>query len=243
MRFETELRSYLCRDCRLDYTTEVLLINGKEHVRVEVCPACSALITAKREKEVRDAILSDRLLAEQGREAQWAEICPVEFRLEAEGGKTVLQRMDAASPGWRLMLDWRFGSRGLIVRGVTGRCKTRAMWRLLRRLFESNHSIAAFTSAKFDRDCRDAGGNFTLSRWFDALAQVDALFIDDLGKAQWTSSTEAQFFDLIDERTRNGLPVLVTTNDDRASLAARISDDRSGPLVRRLLDYCDSIVL
>lgn len=243
MRFETETRNYTCRDCQKPYTSEVLLINGQEHVRVEVCQTCSRRIAERREQDVANAILADKLKAAQGLETSWASICPMEFRTETEGGNTSLDRMDSASPEWRKLLNWRFGPRGLLVRGETGRCKTRAMWRVLRSLFDKGKSVAAFTSAKFDRDCRDAGGNFTLSKWFDRLVAVDALFIDDLGKAQWTPSTEAQFFDLIDERTRSGFPLLVTTNDDRATLAARVSDDRSGPLIRRLTDYCESVVL
>jgi len=243
MRFETETRSYQCRDCKASYQSEVLLINGQEHVRVEVCHTCSRRIAEQRERDVADAILADKLKTAQGMEVRRREICPMEFRTEAEGGNTSLPRMDSASPEWRKLLHWRFGPRGLLVRGETGRCKTRAMWRVLRSLFDKGKSVAAFTSAKFDRDCRDAGGNFTLSKWFDGLVSVDALFIDDLGKAQWTPSTEAQFFDLIDERTRSGFPLLVTTNDDRATLAARISEDRSGPLIRRLAEYCESVVL
>lgn len=201
----------------------------------------------------RGMILFDRVLMpsacepcadkRDSRLIEWVRICPIEFRLPSEaGGKTRLEVMDAASPGWRRILDWKCGQRGLLVRGATGRCKTRGMWRLLRKVFDERRKIAVLTSAQFDRQCRDAGGNFTLTPWFNQLATVDVLFLDDLGKARWTEGTEAQIFDLIDQRTREGKPILATTNDDGATLAARLSADRGEPLIRRLRDYCDTAV-
>ena len=212
-----------------------------------VCIECGTTFEAK------GIILFDRVLVPTGCEAcadkresrlgEWVRLCPLEFRLPCEaGGKTKLSRMDSDVPGWRRVLDWNFGNRGLLVRGETGRCKTRAMWRLLRKLFEERKKIVVLTAAQFDRQCRDAGGNFTLSEWFNELATVDVLFLDDLGKANWTQGTEAQIFDLVDTRTRNGRPILATTNDTGASLTARLSADRGGPLIRRLRDYCDSLV-
>jgi hypothetical protein len=174
---------------------------------------------------------------------EWVALCPREFRTRDEGGNTSLSRMDADAPDWRKLLEWQFGNRGLLVRGESGRCKTRAMWRVVRRLFLARKSVVAMTAARFDRECRDVGGNFTLSAWFDRLASVDALFIDDLGKGAWTQATEAQFFDLVDARTREGMPMLVTSNDNGATLAARLSDGRAEPLIRRLRDYCEVIVL
>jgi DNA replication protein DnaC len=178
------------------------------------------------------------------RACDWATLCPFEFRLRTESrGNTDLARMDAESPNWRKVLSWQFGHRGLLVRGESGHCKTRAMWRLIRRLFDERRKVIPLTAAQFDRQCRDAGGSFTLSEWFNRLATADVLFLDDLGKGSWTQGTEAQIFDLIDERTREGRPILATSNDTGATLAARLSQDRGEPLVRRLRDYCDTMVL
>lgn len=211
-----------CTACHTVFTTHLFNFCGKI-ITPSGCPDCANL---------RD----DRI-------AEWVKICPMEFRIPIEaGGNTDLRRMDADCPNWRQALNWKFGCRGLMLRGDSGRCKTRAMWRLVRRLFDERHKVIALTSAKFDRECRDAAGSFTLSAWFDRLATVDVLFLDDLGKANWTQATEAQIFDLIDQRTREGRPILATSNDTGASLAARLSDDRGAPLVRRLRDYCECLV-
>jgi hypothetical protein len=212
------------------------------------CIECGAEFQAK------GRLLLDRIIMPSGcddcanirdaRICEWVQLCPFEFRLHRQegGGNTRLEKMDADQPGWRRIFDWKFGHRGLLVRGETGQCKTRAMWRLLRQLFGERRKVVARTSAHFDRECRDAGGNFTLSDWFKRLAEVDVLFLDDLGKARWTEGTEAQIFDLIDIRTREGRPILATTNDTGTSLAARLSPDRGEPLIRRLRDYCETIV-
>jgi hypothetical protein len=178
------------------------------------------------------------------RMAGWCELCPLEFRTPDEvGGRTRLDILDQAAPQWRKVLVWNYHGRGLLIRGETGRCKTRAMWRLLRRLFDEHRKIRWMTAAEFDRQCRDAGGSFTLTRWFKDLKEVDIFFLDDLGKGSWTHGTEGQFFDLVDTRTREGRPILITCNDNGASLADRLSADRGVPLVRRLRDYCECVVL
>lgn len=202
----------------------------------DTAPIQSVCLGCHKEFVTRRRVLCDRVLipslcpkcddARDTRLAEWVALCPPEFRTPEEGGNTSLSRMDADAPNWRKLLEWQYGSRGLLVRGESGRCKTRAMWRVVRRLFLARKSIVAMTAARFDRECRDVGGNFTLTAWFDRLASVDALFIDDLGKGAWTQATEAQFFDLVDTRTRDGMPMLVTSNDNGALLAARLSDGR-----------------
>ena len=211
-----------CLYCKKQFITHKFSLFDRPIVP-SLCPVCD---------DARDTRLSE-----------WVALCPREFRTRDEGGFSNLARMDDEAPNWRKVLDWRYGNRGLLIRGDTGHCKTRAIWRVLHKLFLERKSIVALTAARFDRQCRDAGGNFTLSAWFDRLASVDALFVDDLGKGAWTQATEAQFFDLVDTRTREGLPLLVTSNDNGATLADRLSEGRAEPLIRRLRDYCEMLVL
>lgn len=214
----------VCLGCQKPFQARALILFDRKIVASK-CEACADL--------------------EENRTVEWARLCPLEFRLTGAlegGGRTELARMTEAAPVWQEILAWEYGPRGLLIRGQTGRCKTRAMWRLLRHQFNQRRSVIAITSAQFDRQCRDAGGTYTLTEWFNRLAAVDVLFLDDLGKAKWTEGTEAQMFDLIDERTREGRPILATTNDSGESLAARLSTDRGEPLIRRLRDYCASYV-
>src|SRR5262245_57262499 len=84
------------------------------------------------------------------RATEWCLLCPFEYRLDGNkegGGHTRLERMDHENPNWRKVLDWQYGSKGLLIRGETGRLKTRAMWRLIRQLFDQRQKIIALTSA------------------------------------------------------------------------------------------------
>lgn len=240
---QTEQVQRTCAVCRRMFSTTAYLLLCRT-LAASICPTCDER-RQQAQREAEEHAHKQRVQIEsERREAAWAKLCPVEFRLPREaGGQTELARMDRERPAWRRVLEWRYGPRGLIVRGETGHLKTRATWRLLRRLWDEGRTIRALTAARFDRECRDAGGTFTLSAWFDQLGSVDALFLDDLGKARWTPATEAQFFDLVDQRTREGKPLVYTTNDNGDSLAARLSADCAEPLIRRLRDFSEQIVL
>lgn len=235
MSFETRKTTYICEDCHVPFEGEGFFTDGVPRFVSQACEPCIGIRLQKQ----RDAAMEAHRKA---RELRWAELCPLEYRLPSEcGGHTDLARLDVAQPGWQKLLDYKLGPRGLLIRGPTGRGKTRVTWRLLRMLWDQGQRISALTAGELDRQCRDAAGNFTLNSWFKRLATADVFFLDDLGKGHWTQATEAHFFDLVDERTRKGKPILVTTNDSGETLAARLSDDRAEPLIRRLRDYCECV--
>jgi len=121
------------------------------------------------------------------------------------------------------------------------------MYRLFRAYFDKSPRprLIAITSGQFDRQARDAAGTFTLSQWFDRLAKADALFIDDIGKGKWTPATSSQFWELVDDRTRNRKPIFLTTNLNGETLVASLGLDRdiAEPLLRRIRESCDVVVL
>lgn len=234
-----------CRRCRNPFLSRTMKFEAAGAVMMlsaTICEPC-AVIEEREQEESRERYRQGVIRRQSdAREAQWAALCPVEFRTTTEGGKTEIARLEREAPKIHQLTAWAFGARGLIIRGKTRRCKTRSTWRLLRRLWVDRKSIIALTAARFDRECRDAAGNFTLSAWFDRLANVDVLFVDDLGKAEWTPATEASWFDLVDQRTRENRPIIITTNDDGASLQSRMSPQRAEAMIARLRDYCETIV-
>jgi DNA replication protein DnaC len=241
-------KTFTCRRCGQEFLSKVLTMPmeflGRPPlvINTNICDSCGRQIEQEECDAARAATERRRALAKQAREEAWSTFCPKEYRLTTEdGGATGIVQLEMATPRLKEVLAWKFAPQGLIIRGETGKCKTRAMWRLLRKLWLDDLRLAALTAGQFDRQCRDAGGNFTLTKWFDNLARSDVFFLDDLGKASWTPATEATWFDLVDERTREHRPILVTTNDTGQSLAARMSENRAEPLVRRLRDYCQSI--
>lgn len=180
-------------------------------------------------------------------EEEWAKICPENYRSKLEGGPTSIERLAEIQPKMESILSHPYGPQGLILRGSTGTGKTRCMFRLLRSYFVSSPrpKIIAMSSGQFDRQARDAAGNFTLSRWFDRLEECDALFIDDIGKGKWTAATAGHFWEIVDARTKRGRPIFLTTNCNGDTLVESIglSKDVAEPLLRRLRELCRTMVV
>jgi len=178
-------------------------------------------------------------------EMTWVDLCPTEFRLTTEsGGQTDIEKLKQRQPRLNEITQFPFKQgRGLILYGPTGTCKTRVAYRILRRFHEQGKAVRAVRAVRLDRECRDAGGNFTLSDWFNGYAMADIVLIDDVGKGKWSEATEAQVFDLIDERTINHRPMIITSNWGEDEMVAGMTSNRGPALVRRLRDYCDGEVL
>ena len=51
--------------------------------------------------------------------------------------------------------------------------------------------------------------------------------------------TEGIFFDIIEARTRDHRPILVTTTHAGAAMEKLFSDNLAAPFIRRLRDHCD----
>jgi DNA replication protein DnaC len=230
----------VCPICRTPFQARSMEALG---IRKTVCDPC---VIARRDADARDASEARlRAAAAKTGPGAWDATCPRAYRTIDEGGLTDPADLHRAQPLAARIAAHPFGPRGLILRGDSGTCKTRSMWRLLRRWFLEGRSIAALSSGEFERQAREAAGNHTLKTWFDRLAQCDALFIDDLGKSKWSDTTLPLFFDLIDHRIADTLPVLITTNYDRENLARKlaIEKDMAAPLLRRLAENCEAILL
>ena len=207
------------------------------------CGQCTEAENARRQRE---AVEARRERSERDLEEAWARLCPLEFRSTLEGGPTSIARLESDQPSLPELLRHPLGPEGLILRGGTGAGKTRCMYRLLRsyHVLTPRPRIVAMTAGQFDREARDAAGTFTLSAWFDRLARADVVFIDDIGKGRWTPATSGQFWELVDDRTRNGRPLFLTTNTSGETLVQSLGLDRdiAEPLLRRLREHCRVIV-
>lgn len=208
---------------------------------------CSLCIETHNQNAAAESELHRQSFTNNKTNSVWELICPAEFRLFSEGGNTDLPRLAMDVPKLPTITMHPLGNRGLIIRGGTGAGKTRSMYRLFRVYFDKTPRprLIALSSGQFDRQARDAAGTFTLSQWFDRLAKCDALFIDDIGKGKWTPATASQFWELVDERTKNRKPIFLTTNLNGETLVASLGLDRdiAEPLLRRIRESCDVVVL
>ncbi|MCI0748311.1 MAG: hypothetical protein L0Y58_23140 [Verrucomicrobia subdivision 3 bacterium] len=202
-----------------------------------LCPACRQLAAQKRAAE--------EVARQQQREAEWARLCPAKYRLTTEAdGETDLDHLRRLVPILDELVDWANTDRkrGLLLRGPTGMGKSRAMFRVVRRLWERGISCQVWTPARFEAECQAARDNHQLGPWMDRQISARGWFIDDLIKMRWLPTTEGVFFDIVEARTRDQRPILVTTNDPGAVLEKRFSENVGPPLVRRLREHCDCFV-
>ena len=247
---ETEEMVYtggICESCNQAFQAAVVFSPfnaNKELFRQRRCGPC---IELRNRSVAGEAEIARQSIYKRQTDIEWCNLCPIEFRTIPEGGQTDVDRLGRENSQLGKITSHPLGERGLIIRGGTGAGKTRAMYRLFRAYFDKSPRprLIAITSGQFDRQARDAAGTFTLSQFFDRLAKADALFIDDIGKGKWTTATSSQFWELVDDRTRNRKPIFLTTNLNGETLVASLGLDRdiAEPLLRRIRESCDVVVL
>ncbi|NBR91550.1 MAG: ATP-binding protein [Rhodobacteraceae bacterium] len=72
----------------------------------------------------------------------------------------------------------------------------------------------------------------------DFFCSVPLLAFDDLGKERLTQRLESDLFAIIDERTSNLRPTIITTNYNGTTLLERFNNKETGEaLLRRIREY------
>ena len=62
-----------------------------------------------------------------------------------------------------------------------------------------------------------------------------------MGSEKFTPRCETELFNLIEERSQHLRPLIVTTNTVGDSLEDKLSDDRAGPFLRRIREFCEPV--
>ncbi len=224
-------KTAFCRECGKAVVPYQSPLTGRMWER-ELCDDCLNADYLARE---RQRIEATTIAAARRHEERWAALCPLLYR-NTDPAKLPPEPLAK-------VLAWQYGSRGLLLHGETDRCKTRAAWLLLRRLHDERRDIIAFDCVGFGHECakrfRDSDGDG--ERWAKNLAEVPVLFLDDFGKGKFTERVEVELFGLVERRTANCLPIILTTNFVGEALEAKMSPDRGAPLVRRLREFCEDV--
>ena len=229
-RIGSTIQDSICPECGAP--SKALVLDSV--VYPQHCDDCMARFNAGEQERREHAERQHAKLINQARAENWHAACPPLYQNSDES------RFPPAA--WRQVKAWEPGPRGLLLAGPTGRCKTRMVWALLKRLMLAGCSVTAYDSVRFGHDCIDAFRNSDGTRWFDGLCVCSVLFLDDLGKVPATERVEAELFGVIETRIAHERPILATTNAAGAELTARLSADRGAPMIRRLREFCDVIV-
>jgi len=213
-----------CRLCgtRIEWEP-IIKPNGKPfEIEVTICDSC---------EEVRNLGSEDQTSAIAERKSAFQATLPMAFR---ETDRKRLPSVLIQAIG-----DYRYSDRGLAFIGKSGAGKTRAMMLLMEGLAGEGKSVAWMTSTDLsylsaDQFSNDPQEKHEARERLKRLRTVKVAFIDDLGKGRLTDRVEAELFDIIDTRTREGLPTFWKSNSSGRDLFAMFSPDRAEALMRRI---------
>lgn len=216
-----------CPDCGKKHPIAKIVLPHGRLVEEALCPDCAA----ERKRQEREAL---RRQEQERIESIWQSFCPPLYRITDPARLPQDKLAD--------VLSWEYGSEGLLLIGPSGGGKTRAGYLLLRRLLEEGRKIRAFDCAAFGHEVGRKFRDGTGEDFTDKLAKMEIVFLDDVGKIPFTERAEAELFALIERRTANLLPIIATLNMTGENLEAKTSQDRGAPMVRRLREFCRTIV-
>lgn len=206
-----------CVDCLKPFTVPVYGVSSYE-IR------CAECLKGKDDKVAA--------MVAEASEREWAKKCPAHFQ------ETQIDKLPCQEEV-RRALDWKYGNIGLLLHGPTGTGKSRTAWLVLRNMHTKRRQFMVLNSlAGLDYASRYSQSAEVVGRWVNELIETDVLFMDDVFKNKFTDSFEGVVFSIVDRRTENGKPIILTANDTGDTLSGRMTEDRGEPLVRRLREFC-----
>jgi DNA replication protein DnaC len=169
--------------------------------------------------------------------AAWDEQTPAEFRepLQIDRLPTNPQIIQAA-------LSWRPSqtpTHSLLLAGPSRSGKTRILYALARSLVANNISVTLIPMDRFALWARlhSSEGSKSEADWITHLATVNVLILDDLGKGRLTPTAEDALFASIRERHAHRRPTLISTQENRSTLASKFHDQASAvAIIERILE-------
>jgi hypothetical protein len=164
-----------------------------------------------------DPCYSSTLVSTEANLDRWFDECPTEFRKDwdnMKGDTWLLRSVLKFNPAHR---------RGLIIKGESGKAKTRAVWQLLRQLTLDGIDWR-FTTALDLMDGISA-----------ECSRAKVLVLDDLGNDHLHTQKEISLLRIIRKRCDWHMPTIITTQFSGAALEKRFSEAATAQaIIRRL---------
>lgn len=168
--------------------------------------------------------------------------CPNEYKNFDSGHPSVRKNQQAVD----VVMAWQYGPLGLLVAGETGRCKTRSIWALAKRLaYRDGVMVHAYHAQDFFSAlaAEVRYGRDDAAAWISRKAWHPIVYIDDWGqeavlanREDWAQGWWLRFIDL---RLERKLPVIISTNLGADDVKQnQQSSIRAAPLLRRMREIC-----
>ncbi|MDA7515252.1 hypothetical protein N8496_02780 [Akkermansiaceae bacterium] len=223
------------------------------------CPSCEQIRWEKerRQQEKEDAAKA----AEEAAKAAWIKAVPPLYRDTDTAHPDYPQAVHRKAIEWQKTRETGEGNGRLFLGliGDSGRCKTRVISQVTKRIIWNGHCCQWVNATEFQRLVQSQWSNEKKSsnRIFESSTTVgeqaraslrilrtcDTLTLDDLGKGRITDTVAGALYDLLEERTAQGRTTLWTSNASLDNLLQMLPADCGGPIVRRLLDFSTIIKL
>ena len=223
----TTLEIHSCAICFEAMTIPELVVAGRKLNLSVICDDC-----AVKQEMKADA---DAATNRQNRlSCAFESICPPLYR------ESDLKRIHGAFS--EAVQNWKYSPTGLFMQGTPGTGKTRAAWWLLKREHFAGTSVYGLTCTEFSRFAGEQWHSESKQRALaeeamDKCRRIKLLLLDDLGKQKMTERAELELFDLLENRTQNLLPTIVTSNSSGNQIVAMLSEDRGSAIMRRIKDF------
>ena len=147
--------------------------------------------------------------------------------------------------GLRTIVNWEPSAKPfLLLHGTTGAGKSRAAWMAFNRLWRNNYPARAvwLPMRKLEAAIERGFDDHKHGQVLDYFCTVALLSLDDLGKERLTARMEADLFGIIDERTQNLRPTIITTNYNGNTLLERFGNQETGQaFLRRLREFSTAV--
>ena len=194
-------------------------------MRLTVCATCQEDVENQHHK---------RKLRE--RYAEWKSVCPSAFLETKRETLPKPHKFDQA-------MAWTYGAKGLCLHGASRGGKSRTAWKVCEREFVHKEREVRAVDCTFGSEyaAKAKVSSLLVWEWMEELTKVPLLLADDVFKIKLTDAAELALFALVNSRTENSLPIILTTNDTGETLKKRLSPDRAEPLYQRIKEFTTAI--
>lgn len=190
-------------------------------------PDLTAEQWAENDARVREQELAER--AEERRKRIERACIPLDYK--------------DARPSEKAVSDWaREPSKGLLIQGMVGRGKTYNACAALLIALDAGFSVRFATFDDLLRECKATYNSYSTEQAvIGKYASVGMLCIDDMGKERVTEWSLPIIFTIINKRSMNRRPTIITTQYSGKQLIERMTvngdSETARAIISRLFEY------